>query len=675
MGLCSIRKILEIFRGLGPSPNGEKTTLATRVRQTEQRLMNLGLTKELGLNIEGLDIQREKLQFASGDLEKKFLDIGAGLERLSADSATLLKRCEELKKSRTQDDSDHGILDPLVELINSPLEFLANCETQFEGLTSDLYQADQQIRNLMSSMANIQRAVAPLAFLQVLFRVESVRLPADRQQMFTTLTNEIQEFRGNLLNTFSERREMLLLSLKTINKGAAKLDEIVDCYQRTTHGRRLQVEQTLGDLRQGISDQQSRDTGFASVSAEISKKVGQIVMGIQSQDIISQRLSHVLDGFKDLLVQWQEARLQENQVGIDEFASRASQVTRVLSEQLTGILEEACRAETAIQSGLECILQSIQGMEKIAGLNSGDTSSKKDGSKAEQLNSLIESLQEPILHTHRQIGVACDLVKPLGDQVCDLYGITMELSDSIRLSGLNAQVENGGGLEVLSARTSSIASETKTVAGQVCKELELFANGLMKIVGSFNELREQALQHRQVLVSGGQQNRQHLDEIHKQNETDAWEVSQLALSVKQTVYAVQSDGRFRAGLSDTISKTLECLEEIGSVADKYLANKGIAVVSDKILDKLRSNYTMASEISAHDKAVESIRNGAVEGTDEMERMDAMVIAPNVMEEFSSDRPSLETFISDESPAVTRSTTSESAPVESGADLGSNIELF
>ena len=642
--------------------------------------MNLGLTKELGLNIEGLEIQREKLQFASGDLEKKFLDIGAGLERLSADSATLLKRCEELKKSRSQDDSDHGILDPLVELINSPLEFLTSCESQFEGLTSDLYQADQQIRNLMSSMANIQRAVAPLAFLQVLFRVESVHLPADRQQMFTTLTNEIQEFRGNLLNTFSERREMLLLSLKTINKGAAKLDEIVDCYQRTTHGRRLQVEQTLGDLRQGISDQQSRDTGFASVSADISKKVGQIVMGIQSQDIISQRLCHVLDGFKDLLVQWQEARLHENQVGIDEFASRASQVTRVLSEQLTGIDEEACKAETAIQSGLECILQSIQGMEKIAGLNSGDTPSKKDGSKAEQLNSLIESLQEPILHTHRQIGVACDLVKPLGDQVCDLYGITMELSDSIRLSGLNAQVqsaqvENGGGLEVLSARTSSIASETKTVAGQVCKELELFAHGLMKIVGSFNELREQALQHQQVLVSGGKQNRQHLDEIHKQNETDAWEVSQLALSVKQTVYAVQSDGRFRAGLSDTISKALECLEEIGSVADKYLANKGIAVVSDKILDKLRSNYTMASEISAHDKAVESIRNGAAEGTDGMERMDAMVIAPNVMEEFSSDRPSLETFNSDESPSVSRSTTPESAPVESGADLGSNIELF
>lgn len=560
--------------------------------------------EELGNLIRQLEAQHPVLQQMSRELEKDFLKVGSYLERLTDGTSRLLARCEALRQLQTGGTAG-DFLKPVMQLLNAPLEFLGRCNGCLQELTTELLTADRQIGGVLSSSADVSRALAPLAFMPVLFRMELVHLPAETQQMFVALTEEIQRLHGKFLETFAVRLDILDKSRGTVRLGISKLEELVSEHQRTTESQRLHVQQTLLALREELDRREARDTGLAQVSRNTSRKVGEIVVGLQSQDIISQRLAHVLAALGQLTDRYREARKDGDARVPGPFALYASQTARLQLAQLHGIVQDAARAEKTIQTGLQSILDSIVEMERGCELGADGAEASGAGPHAAKLSALVEALHEPLHGTQQRTAAVYDSIASLGGQTSDLTGTLRKLANDIWLSGLNAQVQaakaaQGTGLEILSAKTSSIAEETKARATEVTTLVDALAGNFGIIIAKLDELRGQARAHQETLALGGGQHRRDLLELGRRTRADMQEVSGLATRVRETAVESQAAARLETNVSAAVRATTQILEKIGSLSQAIAGSLNCTAESESLLDELKGKYTMASEVAAYE---------------------------------------------------------------------------
>lgn len=629
--------------------------------------------QEFEAAIERLQLKQAALQELSASLEITFLQVGSGLVKLTEGSTRLLTQCEALRKLQTDTQDTEGVLKPVMRLLNVPLEFLTQCGGSLLATTKQLRHAVGQLVGLIASSTSVQQTMAPLAFIQVLFRVESAHLTDERQQMFAALTDDIARLRTKLLDTFGKSLETLATSHRAMEQRIKQLEEILNAHGQATQARCSQVEQTLAALQAELEQNQSRDTGLGNVSRSISNQVGQIVMSLQSQDIIAQRLAHVLEALSQLHVRHSAARAG-NSTRLAEFYLYASQVAKLQAGQLQGIRAEAAQAEQTIQNGLASILVSISEMEKscVAVAATGEPGA---GNHAEQLTVLIETLLEPLASTQERTTLVCDLVGTLGGQASGITGVMRELASDIWLSGLNAEVQSaqivqGTGLEVLSARTSSIARETRDVATQVGAEVNVLAADLEAILAQLNEVRNQASAHHQALATQGTQQRRHLDELHEQTERGLIEIGTIAANVRQIAFGVQGTVRFQGIVADTILETTAILETLGARAGELASKYGCTSLPEALAQELKGKYTMASEVATYEHALSSSRASLATPPAPaaacVELFDDFSAAPSEPVATGKELP--------EPASATRQHLSVSAR-ELANSLGNNVELF
>lgn len=594
------------------SPKGSKSPAVLpnqkKLSPDHQSIFSEEKAEFLGVLFQKLNSQRSNLQNSAAELENIFLKVGAGLEQLSEGSGNLVTRCEKLHDLQGRGGDGHHVIEPVIQLVRAPLAFLTECEGQLRDAAERLRRAEDQASAVLRASAQVQQTLAPLAFIQILFQVEAARLPTELQQLFTSLSAEIAHFRNRLQDSFAVRLEGMIQARKTMNQGISKLEDAINEHKGSNAANRRRAEKMLEALGHELDRHQSRGTGLADASREISQRVNQIVMDLQSQDSINQRLGHVGEALEKLRLQQESAASGPKDFTVGEFALYAQQAAKIQCAQLQGILAEAEKAERSIQSGLGFISNSIVTMEEACAVGGQEVDSANVGNHAAQLTAVIKDLRTPLSATQNQTAVICNLTQSLGNQASDITKVMRELTGSIWLSGINAQVqatkvEQFTGLEVLSARTSSIANETREVVTNVGSEVDVLAENLREIVVQLETLRDQAATHQNALSDQSAKELEPLERLCSETQNKMKGVVTAAAAVRSQVALLSGLTNFAKNLSATIIPVVETLEELAEQSEPLARESHCTVLPETLAKALGGNYTMAGEVAAHHHAL------------------------------------------------------------------------
>jgi hypothetical protein len=287
--------------------------------------------------------------------------------------------------------------------------------------------------------------------------------------MFSALTQEIEKLHTQVCEIFSTKYEELQGIQRTIAEVIRQLQIQTDNVWKNIAREKVQIDSTLAQLQRELVDNQKRESSIAGLSSSLSREIQGVVVGLQYQDIISQRLQHTNKALLAIGEQF------DGSAGGIEFMEQAC---RMESAQIKSVRGELAGAEKSIKGGIQNVLsQIVTADEKCVTLREFDGLTTSANGMVQVLLDVFEVIQKQVSTTVSGCASGVETLRPIGSMASDLTRVVHDLSQRIHLIGLNAQVQaaqvpEGMGLEVLSARTSEISRETNRISEQIASQLD-----------------------------------------------------------------------------------------------------------------------------------------------------------------------------------------------------------
>ena len=440
-----------------------------------------------------------ELHQVSGALEKRFLATGAAMEQLAGKGVIFVQLSEKLLNTATGRVGGSGLFFTAMHVVETPLQFLNDSHTSTRALLQRLQHANNRIDEFINIQAELQRTIAPLKYIQTLFKIESAPLGENVQAMFGALTLEIEKLHDQICELFTtkflELREIQRTVRQVIGELQTQTDNLWDGISR----EKSQIDQSLAKLQHELLENQQREPRISRVGKEINQDIQRIVIGLQYQDIINQKLQHTSAALTQI----------EEQLAAAAGPELLNQSCRLEAGQLEAVRQDLAGAETAVKSGVKNILNRLVSADSqclsLAEFEQLTTSA--DG-MVQVLFDVFETLRNQTAATAASSAAAFDKLRPIGGLASDLTRVVRDFSQRIHLIGLNAQVQaaqvgNGGALEVLSARTSEISRATTQISESVARHLDQLVADLAEGVKELEALQNEAIKQQSTLANEG----------------------------------------------------------------------------------------------------------------------------------------------------------------------------
>jgi hypothetical protein len=629
-----------------------------------------------------VQVAERNLAQACRGLEQQFLDTSARLEALVRYAAQFVEQVEKLVRLATGQEGDGLVFANAMRLIEQAAGFLAGCQEKTAEILGLLRNYNLEIEGLLRVEAELRRTMLPLKFVQTLFKAESAPLGVGGQQMFGSLTEEIEGLHGQVREIFGTKFQELAQTHRAIGAVVTQLDRQVSSLQEVTTAHRARIESSLATLKRELAANQERDVRLGRLSRGLAREVDEVVVGLQFQDIISQKLQHVRAALPELEAAF--ARFQHGGgAGTPHESMQAlHQACRLEAGQLEVAQAELAKAEAGIRAAIEKVLLHLGDMDsQCLSLDEFKLLTTSFDGMVQVLLETIEEVRALVDQTVASAAEAHQLLEPLGGLASDLTAVVRGLSARIRLVGLNAQVQaaraaqdhRGAGLEVLSARTSEISRETSRISQQAAGRLDALAAGLAESVRAFGRLRTEGRGQQTALNQQGRGEEQQLhafrDRALETLHGIGTSLDDIRAEARQTLESVQFS-RFHQVMLPALRQPLQA---IAAAAERWLQAEGRGVSHTNLIGRFKRDYTMASERQVFDGVVSATCAAPAAGS--VARPAPLEPARRAQTPPPADTPAAAI------PRLAAVAEPEREPVAlveaaaGGSDLGDNVELF
>ena len=593
-------QIVHILNRLKIVGAGKSLPSIRQVYRTACRFTSLRRFQHHQLEQSFQEVERvvEGLLGQSKQLEDKFLATTGSLMELEAEGGKFVKESERLVNLATGRADGSEIFLRTICVLDPPHQFLNNSHEQLSRLLCRLKEDNQRITNLVNGRDELERTMAPLKYIQTSFRIEAAPLGEEVQVMFLGLTQEIEKLHTQVRELFATKYEELLQIQRTISEVIKSLQTQTDNVWRDISQEKKQIDSTLTNLQRELMDNQKRESSIANLSGHLAQDIQKIVVGLQFQDIISQRLQHTV---KDL------SQIRERFDGSDEGIAFMARACRLEAEQIKSVRQDLGKAEHTVKHGIEDLLA------QIAEADQNCVSLKEFENLTTSANGMVQVLLDVLKAVEKQVGITvigCDqayeTLRPIGSAASDLTQEVKELSQRIHLIGLNAQVqasqvENGMGLEVLSARTSEISRDTNRISENMANQLDQLVAGLAESLRELEILHNSASEQKQALDTQGAKCENELHGLRDDALTALGVVSELLDGIRQQGQAVLSTATYVSTADHALADLQAKLEAVTAKSTSVLGKDKI--FDDKLISEIRNDYTMASERAVFDASM------------------------------------------------------------------------
>jgi hypothetical protein len=622
-----------------------------------------------------LRIAESNLKQASGELEAQFLATSSELESLAGLGGQFVKQVHKLVSLTAGKERDSSVFSDAIQLIEHTTRFLVGYQAKTDKMLELLRNYNAQVEQLLDVEAELQRVMLPLQSVQVLFRVESARLDAGIQQMFGSLTQEIGGLHNQVREIFGTKFKQLEQTHQTIGLVIGQLARQSQSLQQVMSTQKAQIESSLATLRKEMIANAERDSRLGQLSKDLAHEVEQIVMGLQFQDIINQKIEHVTAALPPIETKFAELIAAAGQVASHEPLQFLQLSCRLEAGQLQAAQTELAKAEVAIQKGIQRVLA------QLTEIDSHSLSLDEFKLLTTSFDSMVQVLIEMIGEVRKLVAAmvtsateAYEMLQPLGSLASDLTAVVHDISMRIHLIGLNAQVQaagaaqddRGAALEVLSARTSEISTETNRISQQAAFQLDTLFAGLADSVKVFGQLRTAGLTQQSLLDQRGcveeKQLRGVRDDALQTLSTIGSSLDNIRTQAERALATVKCDHFHQV----TLPELRTPLVMIADTTERWLQSQRCEVAQGDLIEGFQRNYTMASERSVFTDVTSGNRPPLVSleqvANPEIELFDDLAADTNG-----------EPLVPEEQKKKT-APAPEAAPMASG-ELGANAELF
>lgn len=624
------------------------------------------------------------LEQASTELERDFLATGAALEKLNQRGQQFMKGSGHLVLIAIGQSDGKEYIANGSKVVEEPLIFLERCLVESERLQSQLREDHQGIEQLLQAEANLRRTMAPLQTIQTLFKIECAPLGAEAQTMFTALTQEIERMHNQVCELFDTKFTELRQVEQILDAVGVKLEHQTTSLRNFVTKEKTEIQDSLRQLSAELVANQQREVRIQNLSREVTREIQAIIVGLQFQDIINQKLQHTRAAVTQLLERF----------GEDEEALHfLAQSSRLEAGQLQAVRQDLAHAEQTVQTGIANLLEHLSEADtNCLSLKEFDRVTASSDGMIQVLLGMIESVRSRVKEMYQRTAELQQPLQPIHNMAAGLTLVVRQLSYRIHLIGLNAQVQaahfrHGAGLEVLSARTSEISLETNRISETVATHLDQIAAGLNQNVEAFNQLNLQARTQQEWLAHQGHEAETGLHRLRDEALTTLQEVGELLEQIKEQAGEALGSVRYRKTADATLAALQSQLQTLGETAVEQLGPRYDP--ARNVLGNLHRNYTMDSERQIYQQVVQGMdQNPGPPALASLDPAGVELFAPEAPTSMIAPEVAPEPIPVGPQFPLTPALTAGSPPPDGrklaplsplppapGRDLGDNVELF
>jgi hypothetical protein len=592
--------VLDVLRAFSASVRSSPARLQRRAEKVlkvfrsclvERRLAPVGKTlPRIVASLEQFSLQ----------VEKRFVSIGHALRSQSELNTQLIAASQEVIALAIGTGTNCEAVRAPVQLIKDVLQFIDQRGDEIETLIGCLDGFVDRITSLQNQEAAIQRLLAPLGTVEVLFRIESAAMSGELQSVFASLTAEIRHLQQEVESVFTTQTTVLADTKTCLANAASNLRQQLHRQAEIVSEKRHVIEEALSRLEQEIASQTGHDVRLFELTGQVQSETDAIIVALQYQDITKQKIDHIRDALVELI-----ASLSPKTAASDHWTAVAMSA-RVQSAQLVALEQDLAGATTKLTSHSERLQTALAaiGEECVALSEFKKVTVAMDGIVQVLLDTMSD-VRPMIAATESNTSQAFDAVKQLGETAANATRTMQKLATDIRFLALNAQVQAAqvnvlNGLEVLSAETCSIADQTNEFSSVSGSRFDELMSELNAVVQRCEGLRVHTQEGRQGLEERA---RQAEDQLHAYRDLalqKLQQISELLEQSGQTSSTIEEATNFACIQTSVTAQLRAALENIAE------ATQGFQHSAQDESDQLKgifSRYTMQSERSAHVQAL------------------------------------------------------------------------
>ena len=565
------------------------------------------LQRDLPRHFAQVRVAGENVDHAIKEIEERFLQIGTTLENITTTGQDLVSHCESLISLALGQGGGEIMIDDAAQHIWRAVEFVENNDRNMEQLILQLTNSNERIRQTLATEQTLVRTLAPLNFVKTLFRVESASLSPDVQDMFCALAREIDRIRLRVEGGFREKFQLIREIQVILSKAIAHLVAEQSQAKKSVAGLRQHMTASLAAMKGSYEKNRDRDTRLSGVSQAVTNETGRVVMSLQFQDILTQKLQHTHKVLEEMATRF--ADLPVDRAAACHSLHFIEQSGRIVFAQISGMKEELTKAGATIGDGLTKIIREMEALDGncLALRDLDSVTTGVDGAVQILLDSL-ESVRRLVQAADLHAMEAHQTIQPIGGMTTNFTGFMRELSLEIQLIGLNAEVQaahvgQGTGLEVLSAHTSSISRETSELSEALAKDLDTLTSGLDQVVAGFQEIRENNAVFSKELEQDFVKDEAALHDYRNTSLTVLLHISELLPKMDAQTRSALDQVDFPAVASEPLTALQSTITDLADAAQSAANLAGVKVETKGLTDHHLGRYTMRSEVDIHQSTV------------------------------------------------------------------------
>ncbi|HXG48331.1 MAG TPA: methyl-accepting chemotaxis protein [Methylomirabilota bacterium] len=560
---------------------------------------------------------RRRLAEAAHALQERFLALGSRLEALHCSGQRLVAQAESLLALALGHGDGQRLLGAAAALAGDTLEFIAASERKSRELVAALRETRSRTRSLSRGEHALNQCVAPLKFIQVLFHIEAVRLPSGIRENFVSLIEEIGRLTAHIQEAVRQRFRQIQPANQVILTLEDHLRHRVSSFEETLRTRQSHLRVTLAGLQSDLARNQTRDARLPRVSQTIARAIGQVVMNLQVQDIINQKLEHVGEAIDQMSADLE--RLDSAASAQTASTSRGSwkQTSHLQAAQLAAARSDLEQAAQSISGALRSVLDLAAKLDADC-LSLGDAPPSHtaigDNGAAALLRATLGDLRATVAALVQDVQRDCQIAAPIEQMASNLSSTVKRMASDIHLLALNAHVQaaqtgEGTGLSTLATGLAQVSVEIAKLNETIVADLDSVGDSLTGLTRTLTDWLNQGRQH---LSRLGQTGSEHECALMAYQEQASQCSREIAFTVEQIVTEARAalvEVEEALAILEPAHRLQEALETLAQSLPDAPADQTDAGGSPT--DRLVPRYTMESERAVHRQILGVVPNGAV----------------------------------------------------------------
>ena len=616
-----------------------------------------------GLEAELRRCRAELMRFG-GDSDREFTELAQELGRFSNELGEVRRQAAQLT-AVVQDRDEERALSSAYTLYKSSVDLVHASIGISVAEQEQMQTVENELLRACASRGHFERSDMMLRILTLNIRMEAVRLEPEYQSVFVNVAANIGDIAHKIMESSVAAFGRIEAIVAEAGAERGELRRLEETLNQRAHKSVDTIFRELEKVRIALEPCAEQNRGIEELLAQTGPITLGMIMALQHQDIVRQKLEHIAVGFDDI-----GASIAGVGAGRPADAAFVHQAAKIQRAQLGLARAEIEQAGREVTDGMAQLLEHGEGLlAAFTAMETAVTATFRDCQLADLYRAQITELatvadqgQVTNEKVTRSVTRIEEVVKVFSHEIA-------RQEFDVKIVALNAQV---AAARMTSAEAlNKLSEECSRVSGQIAEITATLSGQLDQVLGSLTGISGQAStflvivgNEKQTLEKGAVKIGAQLDRLGVQMQADAVQASRdFAKLFGETKSLLQ-----RLCFPELIDACFTPAETLCERLQQCTAIHAAAALEPAAAAKLashRERYTMEEERRAHAAALGAASAGPAAAASPVFSVELFDLA-----EAPAEEPATGT-----SAAAEGDNPPTDAPAAPKPDLGPGIELF